>query len=108
MKVAEGAKCSGQVNAFFRWRNVRDDDGGFSMELRVASAEELGTRHFSPPEKVVADVTIWRIQSPRLRDATRVRWRFGEKSGEAVRDAHGALTIPRLELARSPKALDLL
>ena len=108
MKVAEGAKCRGQVNAFFRWRNVRDDDGGFSMELHIASAEELGTRHFAPPERTVADVTLRRIQSPRLRDAARVSWRFGEQSGEAVRDEHGALTIPRLELARSPKALDLL
>ena len=107
MSVAEGARPSGQVNAFFRWRNLRDDDGGLSMELRIASAGELGTRQFSPPEQAVADVTVRRIQSPRLRAAPRVRWRFGDRSGEAVRDEHGALTIPRLAIARAPQTLEL-
>ena len=105
MEIAEGAKARGQVNAFFRWRTLRDDDGGFEMELRVASAEELGTRHFAPPERTTADVTLRRVQSARLRAASRVAWRFGAQSGEAVRDAHGALTIPRLEIARAPQTL---
>ena len=108
MAVAEGARQCGQVNAFFRWRNIRDDDGGFSMELRVASAEELGTQQFSPPSQIETDVTVRRIQSPRLRAAQRVKWRFGDCSGEAVRDEHGALTIPRLKITRAPLALDLL
>jgi pimeloyl-ACP methyl ester carboxylesterase len=108
MSVAEGARQCGQVNAFFRWRNIRDDDRGFSMELRVASAEELGTQHFSPPSQIMADVTVRRIQSPRLRAARRVKWRFGDSTGEAVRDEHGALTIPRLKISRAPLALDLL
>ncbi len=78
------------------------------MELRVASAEELGTQHFSPPSQIKADVTVRRIQSPRLRAARRVKWRFGDSTGEAVRDEHGALTIPRLKISRAPLALDLL
>ena len=107
MEIAEGAKPSGQINAYFRWRNLRDDDGGFEMELRVATAEELGTRMFSPPESAVADVTVRRIQSPCLAAAERVRWTFGGRSGEAVRDEHGALTIPRLRISRTPETLKI-
>ncbi len=78
------------------------------MELRVASAEELGTQQFSPPSQIETDVTLRRIQSPRLRAARCVKWRFGDCTGEAVRDEHGALTIPRLKITRTPLALDLL
>jgi len=105
MKVAEGAKNCGQVNAFFRWRVLSDTDDGLSMELWVASAEELGTRQFSPPEQTVADVTLWRVQSPRLRAARRVAWSFGDASGEASRDSHGALTLPRLRIGRTRTVL---
>ena len=108
MKIAEGAKASGQVNAYFRWRVVSDTDEGLSMELRVASAAELATRHFAPPEYAVADVTLRRVQSPRLRGAAKASWSFGGRRGEAARDAHGALTIPRLRIARTPAVLTVL
>ena len=105
MKIAEGAKASGQVNAFFRWRVVSDTDEELRMELWVASAEELSTRQFAPPESAVADVTLRRIQSPRLRAAARVSWSFGDASGTAERDSHGALTLPRLRIGRVPAVL---
>lgn len=107
MKVAERAKVCGQVNAFFRWRVLSDTDDSLEMELRVASAEELGTRHFTPPEWTDADVTIRRIQSARLRSAKRVSWSFGGLSGVAERDEHGALTIPALRIARTSAVLSL-
>ena len=78
------------------------------MELRVASAAELATRHFAPPEYAVADVTLRRVQSPRLRGAAKASWSFGGQKGEAARDAHGALTIPRLRIARTPAVLTVL
>ena len=107
MEIADGAKPVGQVNAFFRWRNLRDDDGGFEMELRIASAEELETVRFTPPESATADVTVRRIQSPVLARAARVRWTFGSATGVAERDEHGALTIPSLTLTRAPTVLTL-
>ena len=105
MKIADRAKVCGQVNAFFRWRTLADADDGLKMELRVASAAELQTRHFTPPEWIDVDVTIRRIQSPRLRNARRVSWSFCGESGEAVRDEYGALTIPRLRIRRVPANL---
>lgn len=107
MEIAEEAKPSGQVNAFFRWRNLRDDDDIFAMELHVASAEELQAERVVPPEAVTADVTVWRLQSPALREARRFVWVFGEQSGSVERGEDGALTIPALRLTRSPKELRL-
>lgn len=107
MEIAEGSKPSGQINAFFRWRILRDDDGGLEMELRLATAAELETKMFAPPESAVTDVTVRRVQSAPLRDARRARWAFGGRSGEAERDGHGALTIPRLDIGRRPLALVL-
>lgn len=108
MEIAEGARPVGQVNAFFRWRSVRDDETGFSMELRVASADELETRQFVPPSAVTVDVTLRRIQSPRLAAAQKVQWTFGARSGVVTRDAHGTLTIPALTLTQKAQNLLLM
>lgn len=107
MQIAAGAPKCGQVNAFFRWRVIRDDAGGFAMELRIASADELGTRQFCPPEAALADVTVRRIQTPSLASADRVAWDFGGASGIAERDGHGALTISDLGIMRKPQELRL-
>ena len=107
MVIADGAEPVGQINGFFRWRTVRDDDGGLEMELWIASAEELQTRHFTPPAAALADVTVRRIQSPALAAAPELAWRFGDQSGVARRDAHGALTIPALVLTKKVQTLAL-
>ena len=107
MVIADGARPAGQINAFFRWRNVRDDDGGFAMDLWIASAAELPTRQFAPPDAATADVTLRRIQSPAFAAAPAVRWRFGGQAGVAHRDGHGALTIPALELTQKKERLVL-
>ena len=107
MVIADGAEPVGQINGFFRWRTVRDDDGGLEMELWIASAEELETRHFTPPAAALADVTVRRIQSPALAAAPELAWRFGDQSGVARRDAHGALTIPALVLTKKVQTLAL-
>ncbi len=107
MKIAERAKVCGQVNAFFRWKVLADSQERLEMELRIASAEELSTRHFTPPTWTDADVTVWRVQSSRLRSAKRVSWTFGEQSGVAERDSHGALTIPSLRIGRTPRTLSI-
>jgi len=107
MEVAERAKACGQVNGFFRWRVLSDGDEGLSMELWIASAEELATRHFTPPEWTDVDVTMRRIQSPRLRAAASVQWIFGTMFGIAVRDSRGDLTIRRLRIGRDRAVLSL-
>ncbi len=107
MEIAAGSRPSGQINAFFRWRTLQDDAAGLRMELRIASAEELGTTQFTPPVEATADVTIRRIQSPVLAGAPRLAWRFGSQKGIAERDGHGALTLPTLRLTSVPQTLHL-
>ncbi len=104
-EIASGAPARGQINGFFRWRGVRDDDDGFGMELRIATADELSTRLFAPPESATADVTVRRIQSHPIAGACRVEWTFGEAGGVAERDGHGSLTIRGLRITREPQTL---
>ncbi|MCR5413350.1 MAG: hypothetical protein K6F50_01315 [Kiritimatiellae bacterium] len=107
MKIAEGAKTSGQINAFFRWRTVCDRQGLFGMELWIASPEELGTRRILPPESAVADVTPRRMQTFSTAAAEKFRWTFGGHSGVVERGADGVVTIPALEISREKKTLFL-
>jgi hypothetical protein len=107
MEIADGAPVAGQINAFFRWRNLRDDADGFEMELRIASAEEIGSRQFSSPESAGARVAVRRIQDRALAEASEVEWTFGDRSGRVKRDANGTLSIPGLEITRAPKVLRL-
>lgn len=107
MEIAEGALSVGQINAFFRWRNITDNDRELVLELRLATAEELETKHFSPPSMATADVTIRRIQSPAIASANKVQWRYGSLSGEAVRDEYDALTINVLPITDEPKELHI-
>ncbi len=107
MEVACGAPVCGQVNAFFRWRTKRDDDGGLEMDLWIAGADEIGTRQFQPPEAAIADVTVRRIQSRKIASARKVRWTFGDSSGVAARGEGGDLTVRDLGITRNPLTLRL-
>jgi len=105
MEIASGAPVSGQVNAFFRWRTKRDDDGGLEMDLWIAGSEELGTRQFQPPMAAIADVTLRRVQSRAMASASKVRWTFGDSSGVAVRGEGGGFTVRDIGIMRAPKTL---
>ena len=97
---------SGQVNAFFRWENVADRPQYFRMKLFLVSPETLKTS-FAIPEKATADVSLRRLQQFRIRPNESIRWSFGTQSGIAEADAHGLLTLPRLEITASPTLLKL-
>ena len=107
MEIADGARPNGQVNAYFRWRNVKDGADGLSLELRLATAEELGAEGTATPGRATADVTVRRIQDASLSRAERVAWTFGERSGIVRRDEKGALTLENLEISCDPKVLHL-
>jgi hypothetical protein len=77
------------------------------MELRIASAEEIGSRQFSSPESAGARVAVRRIQDRALAEASEVEWTFGDRSGRVKRDANGTLSISGLEVTRAPKVLRL-
>ena len=100
-------ECSaGQVNAFFRWKNVSDCAGSFRIKLSLVSKERLKTV-FPIPEEAIADVSLRRLQNFRIRPGEKVRWRFGGRNGIAEADGRGLLTIPRLTVSARETVLEL-
>lgn len=97
----------GQINGFTRWRNVSDAAEKFVMELRVASAAELGTKQFKVPAAVKADVTLRRVRNFRIAPGDKIQWRFGAQSGVVTADSDGLATIPGVNISSRPATLVL-
>ena len=101
-----GEKAPGQVNAFFRWKNVEDTPGRFGMDLFLTSAADLKTT-FKIPAAATADVSIRRLQNLRANPGDTFTWSFGSAGGTAKADAAGLITLPRLDLRAQPVRLIL-
>ncbi|MBQ6596158.1 MAG: hypothetical protein IJH79_01280 [Lentisphaeria bacterium] len=100
------APAAGQVNAFFRWKNVSDRADSFRMKLFLVSKETLKTM-FPIPGEATADVSLRRLQNFRIRPGEKIRWSFGGRNGIAEADGQGLLTIPRLTVSAKETVLEL-
>lgn len=96
----------GQVNAFFRWKNISDASGKLEMSLFLVSAAELKTK-FEIPKKASADVTLRRLQNFQLKPSDAFKWTFGAAKGEGKADAQGLITIPALKMSAEPATLSI-
>lgn len=101
-----GDKKAGQINAFFRWKDVRDTPEGVETSLFLIKPSELKTT-FKIPSEATADVTLRRLQQFRIAPGASVRWKFGAAEGTAKADAAGVVTIPRLKITAEPASLSL-
>ena len=99
-------KKAGQINAFFRWKNVRDTSDTLETTLFLVKAAELKTK-FTIPTEATADVSVRRLQMLRVAPGALVRWQFGASSGEVRADAGGCITIPRLRITAEPTILSI-
>lgn len=99
-------KKSGQVNAFFRWKNVRDAQDSIEMSLFLTRPSELKTT-FTIPAEATADVSLRRLQTMQVAPGETVRWAFGGAKGEAQADTVGCITIPRLKITTEPATLSV-
>ena len=97
-------KKSGQINAFFRWKNVRDTAD--AIETSLFLVKDLKTT-FTIPTEATADVTLRRLQAFRAAPGTTVKWTFGKAEGEAKADDSGCITIPKLKITAEPTSLTL-
>ena len=100
---------AGQLNGYFRWRNVTDTPGAFVMELRLVKRNEL-TQPIETPREAVADITFRRLQRFRIAKAKTYRWQMladGKvvQSGRAQADAAGLLTLPKVKVTDLPAQL---
>ncbi len=99
-------KKAGQVNAFFRWKNVKDTQDAVEMSLFLVKASELKTT-FVIPAEATADVSLRRLQLLRIAPGEAVRWAFGAGSGEVKADAAGCVNIPGLKITGEPASLSV-
>jgi hypothetical protein len=101
-----GSKKSGQVNAFFRWKNQSDTADAVEMKLFLVKAADLRTS-FAVPTEATADVTLRRLQKLKVAPGAAVSWTFGAARGEAKADAQGVVTIPGLKITSEATTLSV-
>ena len=100
------SEASGQVNGFFRWRNVRDDKDVHEIELRLLRQDEWESRVTFPQEST-ADVTLRRRQNFILSPGENFSWEFRGDKGVSKADDFGVPTIFSLKITDVPAVLTL-
>jgi poly(3-hydroxybutyrate) depolymerase len=99
-------KKPGQVNAFFRWKNLRDTPEALEMSLFLIKPAELKTT-FTIPAEATADISLRRLQMFHIAAGDKVHWTFGAASGDVQADARGCITIPKLKITAEPATLTI-
>lgn len=93
----EKPQVSGQINAFYRWKNIVDTKGKLEMSLYLVGPEELKTK-FKIPGESTADVSLRRIQGVPIKPGESFQWAFGTQKGQGKADTNGLITIPGLKI----------
>ena len=91
---------SGQINAYFRWKNMGDTPTRFTVRLWLAHPA-VGNPPATMPEASTADITLRRLQHFTAKPGARYGWQFMRDgkligSGKIAADAANLLTIPRV------------
>jgi len=106
--------AAGQINAYFRWKNLADEPARFQIELSLVDAKAISTekKPFAVPEKSTADVTPRRLQKFKVQAGKPYAWRLTEgnkvvQTSTVRTDAVGLLTMPRVTITTAPRTLTL-
>jgi hypothetical protein len=101
----------GQINAWFRWKGVRDEPSGFAIRIWL---EHPATDHPPPslPDRSVADITMRRLQRFKVVPGRSYAWELVREdrpvgSGTIEPDAAGLLTVPGAAITPVPAELRL-
>jgi len=97
-------KAPGQINAFFRWKNIADTKDKLAMSLFLVSPKDLKTT-FEIPKTATADISLRRIQNLKPKPGEAFKWTFGAATGSVKADAAGLITIPGLKITSEPATL---
>jgi len=102
---------AGQINGYFRWKNVTDSPEKFAMQLRLVKKNEL-SKPLDVPESATADVTLRRLQSFHVMPGKTYRWRMISdgsdlQSGTVRSDDAGLLVIPKVRISDGPGQLEI-
>jgi pimeloyl-ACP methyl ester carboxylesterase len=102
---------SGQMNAYFRWRNQKDAPTGLVMQLWIAQPT-LKNPPPALPKTATADVTLRRLQQFKPQPGRTYSWQVTRDgrviaSGKTTPDATNLLTIHGLEFSETPTELSI-
>jgi hypothetical protein len=100
------SKEAGQINAFFRWNNLKDTAEILEMSLFLITASNLNTK-FKIPTVATTDVTLRRLQHFKLKPGAGFKWEFGSAKGEGKVDELGLITIPSLKITATPATFSI-
>jgi len=93
---------SGQMNAYFRWKNKEDAPSSFTMELWIAHPTVKDPPGM--PDTATADITLRRLQQFKIQPGRSYGWQMIRDgrvvaSGSCNAGEGGLLTIPHLGLS---------
>jgi hypothetical protein len=102
---------SGQINAYFRWKDLSDMQSSITMQLWIAHPS-VQTPPAAMPDTATADITIRRMQQFKVRQGLNYAWQLSRDghiiaSGHCTPDVADLLTIPHVTLTISPVELSL-
>lgn len=97
---------SGQINAYFRWKDEADTASGVAMELWI-DHPKVESPSAAMPDTAMADVTLRRLQRFRVQPGREYRWQLTQSgrilaSGMMKPDSANLLTIPNVALMTTP------
>ena len=100
-----GADESGQINGYFRWKNVADKPAEFAMRLWLDSPVPD-----TLPTESTANITLRRLQQFNIAAGRSYAWSLQRDetvvaSGAVAADAAGLLTIPGVTIKGAPAVL---
>jgi len=99
-------KKAGQINAFLRWKDVRETSDRLDMTLYLTSPEDLKTT-FTIPKESTVDVSVRRLQMLKIASGEKVNWSFEADKGVVEADTTGLVTITGLKVTQVPANLTL-
>ena len=106
----KGKDQNGQINGYFRWKNMEDIKDRFSMELRLVRQDELGKPAAIPKQAIVA-VTLRRLQNFKTKAGMSYAWKMSRQgkqlqAGTQVANKNGLLTLPKVVIG-APATLEI-
>lgn len=109
MEESTGFDESGQINAYFRWKNLQDSAKKFAIQLWLAHPTVANPPN-AMPETSTADITLRRLQLFRVQPGKSYKWRLFRNgksiaSGTVFPDVANLLTVPRVTLNLAPAEL---
>lgn len=102
---------SGQINAYFRWENITDDNNSYCIKLRLVASSEL-SKPITIPASSTVDVTPRRLQKFHIALNTAYNYTLKQsgnilQSGVATSNGDGLLTIHDLTITATPLLLEI-